>query len=103
MRVKKAPSDAPPRGRPPRLAHLLPGTDRNKRRKLGRAAIQDGAAIRERTHPVTMVPDVATAAAGEKPADLLCLPNPEWLPQILTGTGPSAEVAAFRVAAAGSL
>jgi hypothetical protein len=49
-----------------------------------------------------MVPGFDTAVAGEKPADLLCLPNPEWLPQILTVTGPSADVAAFRAAAAGS-
>jgi hypothetical protein len=102
LRVKKAPSKAPPCGRPPRLAHLLPGSDRNRRRARGLAAIQDGAAIRERTHPPAMVPDVVTAAAREKPADLLCLPNPEWLPQILTVTGPSAEVAAFRAAASGS-
>jgi hypothetical protein len=101
-RAKKAPSEAAPRGRPPRLAHLLPGTDRNKRRTRGLAAIQDGAAIRERTQHPAMVPDPATASAREKPADMLCLPNPEWLPQILTLTGPSAEVAAFRAAASGS-
>jgi len=100
--AKKASSAAAPRGRPPRLAHLLPGTDRNKRRTRGLAAIQDGAAILERTHPPAMVPGFDTAVAGEKLADLLCLPNPEWLPQILTVTGPSAEVAAFRAAAAGS-
>ena len=39
--------------------------------------------------------------AGENRGEILCLPNPEWLPHLLTVTGPSEPLTAFRKAAAG--
>jgi hypothetical protein len=65
LQAKQAPAKAPPRGRPQRLAHLLPGSDRDKLRTHGPAASQDAAATRELAHPGPRLPDVATAAAGE--------------------------------------
>jgi hypothetical protein len=53
-------------------------------------------------HPAPPPPGRSGNAASETPPEILCLPNPEWLPQILTVAGPSAEVAAFRAAASGS-
>ena len=70
-------------GRPARLAHLIPGNDRNQRHERARAAMA------ERPH------------TSEQGADILCLPNPEWLPHCLTITGPPDQLAAFRKAACG--
>jgi hypothetical protein len=39
--------------------------------------------------------------AGEQQAEILCLPNPEWLAHSLTITGPPDQLAAFRKAACG--
>ena len=47
--------------------------------------------------PGPACPTRPAAATGE----ILCLPNPEWLPHLLTVTGPSEPLTAFRKAAAG--
>ena len=51
------------RGRPPRLAHLLPGRDHNKRRARG--AIPDEALILRRARPGTGLSNPAGGSAGE--------------------------------------
>ena len=35
------------------------------------------------------------------PKNILCLPSPEWLPHVLTVSGPAEDLAAFRLAAVG--
>ncbi len=95
-RKSKAPSL--PIGRPPRLAHLVPGTNRQLKR--------------ERAHLVSIeaVPVAVAAARHSAPEgppqfdgdpNILCLPSPEWLPHVLTVTGPLADLAVFRKAAVG--
>lgn len=68
------------RGRPPRLAHLLPDSGRR------------------RTRPTAAPAGPFPSAAAP---DILSLPNPEWLPQLLTVTGPIADLHAFQHAARG--
>ncbi len=87
------------RGRPPRLAHLVPGSDRNQRRECG-AILGEGLTM-GRIQPGTAMSYRAAGSAGENQREILCLPNPEWLPHVLTVTGPSEELAAFRKAASG--
>ena len=87
------------RGRPPRLAHLVPGSDRSQRRARG--AIADEALILGRAQPGTGLSSPAGGSAGENRREILCLPNPEWLPHVLTVTGPSEPLTAFRKAASG--
>ncbi len=96
---KPAKSKVAIRGRPPRLAHLLPGRDHNKRRARG--AIPDEALILGRAQPGTGLSNPAGGSAGENRKEILCLPNPEWLPHVLTVTGPSEQLTAFRKAASG--
>ncbi len=84
------------RGRPPRLAHLVPGSSANQRRERALES-QLGPKPRElleNAHPEPPEPSSLSP-------DVLCLPNPEWLPHRLTVTGPSADLAAFRVSARG--
>ncbi|HVC61581.1 MAG TPA: hypothetical protein VND19_14610 [Acetobacteraceae bacterium] len=83
------------RGRPARLAHLVTGSDRGQRRARG--AIADETLVLGRVQPGTGTSNPAGGGAGE----ILCLPNPEWLPHLLTVTGPSEQLAAFRKAASG--
>jgi hypothetical protein len=87
------------RGRPPRLAHLVAGSDRNKRRARG--TIRGEALGLERAQPGTGMSRPAAGSAGENRGEILCLPNPEWLPHVLTVTGPSEQLTAFRKAASG--
>jgi hypothetical protein len=80
------------RGRPPRLAHLVPGSPAQKRRDRALAAL------------LGPTPAEASAEMGEPGAsgsDILCLPTPEWLPHALTVTGLASDVDAFRDAARG--
>jgi hypothetical protein len=90
------------RGRPPRLAHLVPGSVRNARRERALAAMLGGSPLREPAveHGARESP-VAGDGAASLAADVLCLPNPEWLPHLLTVAGPAACVTAFRAAARG--
>jgi hypothetical protein len=84
------------RGRPPRLAHLVPGSPTNQRRERALASPLD-----------PPPPDLSDGAPADLPEleilgpDVLCLPNPEWLPHRLTVTGPRADLADFREAARG--
>src|ERR1700728_4136014 len=87
------------RGRPPRLAHLVAGSDRNQRRARG--AVADETLVLGPAQPGTGMSSPAGARAGEKRKEILCLPNPEWLPHVLTVTGPSEQLRAFRKAASG--
>ena len=87
------------RGRPPRLAHLVAGSDRGQRRARG--AIADETLVLGRVQPGTGLSNPAGGGAGENRGEILCLPNPEWLPHLLTVTGPSEPLTAFRKAAAG--
>ncbi len=87
------------RGRPPRLAHLVPGSDRNKRRARG--AILGESLVLGPAQPGTGMSSPAGGSAGENRKEILCLPNPEWLPHVLTVTGPSEPLTAFRKAASG--
>jgi hypothetical protein len=101
----KQPAPAPKsvtRGRPPRLAHLLVGSDRDQRHDRAPATLLRGVATAEHVFsPQSIAAPDAPLAAGERP-DILCLANPEWLPQLLTVTGPAEQVMAFRNAAAGA-
>jgi hypothetical protein len=85
------------RGRPPRLAHLVPGSPTNWRRER---ALESLLGPKPRELPENAHPDLREPSALGP--DVLCLPNPEWLPHRLTVTGPSADLATFRVAARGS-
>jgi hypothetical protein len=87
------------RGRPPRLAHLVPSSDRNKRRERG--AILGEALVVGRAQPGMGVSNPVGGSAAENQREILCLPNPEWLPHVLTVTGPSEPLTAFRKAASG--
>jgi hypothetical protein len=88
------------RGRPPRLAHLVAGSDRSQRR--GRGAISDETLVLGRVQSGAGMSNPAGGGAGESRGEILCLPNPEWLPHLLTVTGPSEPLATFRKAASGS-
>ena len=87
------------RGRPPRLAHLLPARD--GRHDRAPAATLSGGVGPERSRAGTdvRVPGYSDAVAGS--ADTLCLPNPEWLPHVLTVVGPAEKLRAFQDAARG--
>ncbi|MCF3945786.1 hypothetical protein [Acidiphilium iwatense] len=76
------------RGRPPRLAHLVAGSPASQRR--ARSTLAEGAA----SAPAEPGPSVSDP-------DILCLPNPEWLPHRLTVSGPAGDIAGFRPAASG--
>ena len=101
-RNKRRASRAKPRaklplGRPARLAHLVAGNHRQLRRERAQlASVIEGP-------PRKLDPTPAEPALAQLglPVDILCLPNPEWLPHVLTVMGPTAELAAFRLAAAG--
>ena len=82
--VRKGKALSLPIGRPPRLAHLVAGTDRQRKRER---AVQVSAEEAGPPQP-----------GGQK---ILCLPSPEWLPHLLTVSGPVTDLAAFRRAAAG--
>jgi hypothetical protein len=96
---KPAPPKGAVRGRPPRLAHLVSGSDRSRRRAHG--AIVDETLVPGRVQPGTGMSDLAGGGAGENRGEILCLPNPEWLPHLLTVTGPPEPLMAFRKAASG--
>lgn len=104
-RKRTAPrKDAPPKlktGRPPRLAHLVPGSNRQVKRE--RALQASGIAVSATVPPRSAHPAPAPDAPpqADKSSDVLCLPNPEWLPHVLTVTGPLDDLSAFRRAAAG--
>lgn len=87
------------RGRPPRLAHLIAGSDRNKRHARG--AIPGEALVPGCAQPGTGMSSPAAGSVGENRGEILCLPNPEWLPHLLTVTGPCEPLMAFRKAASG--
>lgn len=91
-----------PIGRPPRLAHLVPGTDRQlKRDRALQVSAAGGSAAA--TPPPTRNPTPGPEGPpqpGVNP-NILCLPSPEWLPHVLIVAGPLADLVAFRRAAAG--
>jgi hypothetical protein len=95
---KPVPPDCVARGRPPRLAHRVAGSDRHPRRAGG--AIP-GEALVAAHAPGTGVSGPADGSARDHRREILCLPHPEWLAHRLTVTGPAAPLAAFRQAAAG--
>jgi len=99
--LRAAKTAALPLGRPPRLAHLVPGSNRQRLRAPGGLTGQgDGQApISGRSENLTPSPDALAGPAIDP--DILALPNPEWLAHQLTAIGPQADVAAFRRAAAG--
>lgn len=90
-----------PIGRPVRLAHLVSGSDRQMRRERASLASVMTAMPASSPRPGYPTPSPHLPPPPVKLGDVLCLPNPEWLPHELTVTGPSEELAAFRLAAAG--
>ena len=84
------------RGRPPRLAHLLPGSPAQRRHARALAALLGVAASAAASSAVAE----PRAPAMSEP-DILCLPSPEWLPHRLTVIGPADDLAEFRAAARG--
>ena len=99
--VHKSRTSALPIGRPPRLAHLVPGTDRQHKREralqVSMEAGPTGVSARSR-NPTQPAGDLPPADVAK---NTLCLPHPEWLPHVLTVSGPASDVSAFRRAAAG--
>ena len=90
-----------PIGRPPRLAHLVPGTDRQRKRERAfQVSIEEApvAVSTQSRHPTAPLEGLPQLGALKK---ILCLPSPEWLPHVLTVSGPLEDLAAFRRAAAG--
>ena len=90
-----------PIGRPPRLAHLVAGTDRQLRRERALQAAVTEAPVTASPRSENPTPSPGTPPKYGKHGDVLCLPNPEWLPHVLSLTGPLGDLAAFRRAAAG--
>jgi len=90
LRKKRSLAKAKPKpiGRPLRLAHLIPGSERQQRRER---SVQASA--------IEAIPRRPPASVKLK--NVLCLPNPEWLPQELTITGANEVLARFRAAASG--
>lgn len=91
----------PRQGRPQRLAHRRGGNDRNE----SGATTPDVTHVPPKDFPsqqsAKATPQPAASYPGPAAAGVLCLPNPEWLPHILTVTGPAGTLASFRQAAAG--
>ena len=98
-RKGKAPSL--PIGRPPRLAHLVPGTDRQRKRERALQASAEQAPVTAATRSRHPTPAPEGPPQPGIPKTILCLPSPEWLPHMLTVSGPREDLAAFRLAAAG--
>ncbi len=90
-----------PIGRPARLAHLVSGSNHQMRRE--RASLASVMTATPASSPRSGYPTRPPhhPPPPDKRRDALCLPNPEWLPHELTVTGPSEELAAFRLAATG--
>jgi hypothetical protein len=83
-------------GRPVRLAHVLPGSDRRLKRERALEA------ARPPTLPAKAALELQQAPpASAELKDILCLPNPEWLPHELLVSGPQAALVRFRAAASG--
>jgi len=102
-RKKRSLAKAKPKpiGRPLRLAHFIPGSERQQRRERSAqaSAIE---AIQHRPPAVETAVDMRHAPSiSAKLKNVLCLPNPEWLPHELTITGPDEVLARFREAASG--
>jgi hypothetical protein len=89
-------------GRPVRLAHLVTGTDRQQRRERNVQAAAVEATQRVAPSADLARPSQEKSAPFGKNRNVLCLPNPEWLPHVLTISGPREVVADFRLAAAGA-
>lgn len=87
-----------PIGRPVRLAHLTPGHDRQLRRERAQQASVITPPPRPSDDPAAFAPEPPQSGLSN---DVLCLPNPEWLPHVLTVSGPHAQLGAFRLSAAG--
>ncbi len=104
-RRKGAKAGAAPKragGRPQRLAHLVAGNERGQRlERAALAAIEPSRPLPARTHAADPRPSPDAQALSGLSADVLCLPNPEWLPHELTVSGPAEALADFRRAAAG--
>lgn len=96
-----AKTKARPTGRPDRLAHLVPGSERHQRRERAVQALSEQplqpALLRV---PAEGATPISTGQVGLS-SHILCLPSPEWLPHRLTVTGPAMELADFRMAACG--
>jgi hypothetical protein len=90
-----------PIGRPVRLAHLVPGSDRQLRRSQGVLAGREDAETPKPGRSENPTPSSVSPSGPGADPDILALPNPEWLPHCLAVSGPHADVAAFQRAAAG--
>jgi hypothetical protein len=103
VRKKRSLGKAKPKaiGRPLRLGHLISGSERHQQRERSVLAsaiesIPRRAPAAETTLYLQQAPPIST-----KLKNVLCLPNPEWLPHELTITGPDEALARFRAAASG--
>lgn len=99
--VQKAAKPSLPIGRPARLAHLVPGSDRQFRRVQGVLAGQGDTETPRAGRSENPTPSSNAPSPPGADPDILALPNPEWLPHRLTVSGPHADVATFQRAAAG--
>lgn len=103
--------EAKPKGRPQRLAHLMPGTAQHARRERveERAPPRDGGHVVRGAAPgrpgrePSGLPDPQPGLAAPARTTLpQCLPDPDWLHHVLTVTGPRAQLDEFRAAATGA-
>ena len=99
--VRKGKAPSLPIGRPPRLAHLVPGTDRQRKRERALQVAAEEAPAAVSTRSGYPAPALEGPPPSSTPKNILCLPSPEWLPHVLTVSGPAEDLAAFRRAAAG--
>jgi hypothetical protein len=111
---RRAPVVAPetkPKGRPQRLAHLVPGTAQHARRdqRDESALPQDGAVAARGAvlgesgrEPSGLLSRQSASAAPARAAAPQCLPDPDWLHHTLTVTGPHTSLNQFRAAASGA-
>jgi|SRR5271165_6304729 len=110
VRKKGLAAKAKPRriGRPPRLAHLVPGSDRQQQRERSIQAAASAApslacsVAQPPSRPAeTALESRQAPPASAKLKNVLCLPNPEWLAHELTVSGPQAALSRFSEAASG--
>lgn len=75
----------------------MPGNDRQIKRERAHRVSSEGTPV---SPPSRNLAPEEPPQFGSDP-NILCLANPEWLPHVLTVTGPAADLAAFCKAAAG--
>ena len=99
--ARKGKAPGLPIGRPARLAHLVPGSDRQRKRERGMEVSTELVPAVASPQPRNLTPALEGPPQPGVTSDILCLPSPEWLPHGLTVSGPVADLAAFRRAATG--